>query len=390
MTQNAATASDARVWFDTQMMRIALRMAKRGLGTTAYNPSVGAVIADEETGEVIARGWTQPGGRPHAEKEALRRAGERARGMTMYLTLEPCAHTGRLPTCADAVLTSGLKRVVCAQADPNPIVSGHGFQQLIDAGVIVDVGLLADDARWVTAGHILSKTIHRPFVQMKIAVSADGRIAKGKGKPVWVTGPQARAHGHLLRAEANAIVVGVGTVLADDPELTCRLPGLAHRSPDRVVLDSRLSTPTTAKVLWRQGEKARVWIMSAISDPANAVRDASPLWMAGNLVLSDLDRPGSTSRVDVRAALDSLEVNDVRRVLVEGGPRVWQSFLAEDLVDEVVLYRSGTVLGDAGVEPLGPNGLGVFEGPAWMPTDERPLGTDRMIVYRRLRRGVRA
>ena len=152
------------------MMRIALRMAQRGLGSTAPNPAVGAVIADEATGEVIARGWTQPGGRPHAEKEALRRAGDRARGRTRYVTLEPCAHTGRVPTCADAMLMAGLARVVCAIPDPNHVVSGRGFAQLRGAGIEVDVGLLADEARWVALGHIHRHIHERPFVQLKMAL----------------------------------------------------------------------------------------------------------------------------------------------------------------------------------------------------------------------------
>ncbi|HRK18658.1 MAG TPA: bifunctional diaminohydroxyphosphoribosylaminopyrimidine deaminase/5-amino-6-(5-phosphoribosylamino)uracil reductase RibD, partial [Hyphomicrobiaceae bacterium] len=172
--------------FDEHMMTIALRLARRGLGATAPNPAVGAVVADETTGEIISRGWTQPGGRPHAEKEALARAGDRARGKTMYVTLEPCAHTGRTPTCADAMVTSGLARVVCAIPDPNPIVAGRGFGQLRAAGMDVDVGLLEDEARHITLGHILRQTADRPFVQIKMALDAGGAIAEGDGAPVWV------------------------------------------------------------------------------------------------------------------------------------------------------------------------------------------------------------
>ena len=215
--------------FDEHMMRIALRMARRGLGTTAPNPAVGVVIADEHTGEVIARGWTQPGGRPHAEKEALRRSAGRERGRTMYVTLEPCAHTGRHPTCADAMQAAGLARVVCAIPDPNPVVSGRGFSQLRAAGIDVDVGLLAEEARWVTLGHIKRITAHRPFVQLKMALDQHGKVAAGNGAPVWVTGRDARAYAHLLRAETDGIIVGSGTVFADDPELNCRLPGMASR-----------------------------------------------------------------------------------------------------------------------------------------------------------------
>jgi diaminohydroxyphosphoribosylaminopyrimidine deaminase / 5-amino-6-(5-phosphoribosylamino)uracil reductase len=341
--------------FDDHMMAIALAMAERGLGTTAFNPSVGAVIADEASGEIIARGWTQPGGRPHAEKEALRRAGQRARGKTMYVTLEPCAHTGRTPTCADAMLTAGLTRVVCAIADPNTTIAGRGFDQLRAAGIAVDVGLRADAARWLTAGHILHVLHQRPFVQLKLAVSADGRIAVGNGRPVWVTGPDARAHGHLLRAQANVIIVGVGTVLADDPALTCRLPGLAGRSPQVIILDTHARTPKTARVA------PTAHMISASSGAA---------------------------RVDIRAVLKDLDAQSVRRVLVEGGPTVAQSFLAEDLVDELVLFRGSTPLGADGIEPLGPNGLSAFKGSGWHRTDDHQFGLDHVTRFRRHRPGV--
>jgi diaminohydroxyphosphoribosylaminopyrimidine deaminase/5-amino-6-(5-phosphoribosylamino)uracil reductase len=362
------------------MMAIALRMARRGLGTTAYNPSVGAVIADEVTGEVIARGWTQPGGRPHAEKEALRRAGARARGKTMYVTLEPCAHTGRVPTCADAVVSAGLKRVVAAIADPNPVVAGHGLRQLSDAGIEVTLGCLESEARAVTAGHIASRTRGRPFVQLKIAVSADGLIAPGEGKPVWVTGAAARARGHLLRAEADAIVVGIGTVLADDPQLTCRLPGLEHRSPVRVVVDSRHRLPVGARVLHSAAPSQGRTLVA--SGPATESADRyDALVAAGALVMTDLvDARGGS--VDLARLLSHLVSHNIRRVLVEGGPRLWQSFLAADLVDEVALFRGATAIG-RGVEPLGAGGLAVFESGAWMLVAQTPLGPDRLTVYRR-------
>ncbi len=377
----------ARTTFDEHMMAIALRMARRGLGTTAYNPSVGAVIADEATGEVIARGWTQPGGRPHAEKEALRRAGARARGRTMYVTLEPCAHTGRIPTCADAVISAGIKRVVCAIADPNPVVAGNGLKQLVDASIAVDVGCRAAEARAVTAGHIASRTRGRPYVQLKIAVSADGRIAPGTGAPVWVTGPEARARGHVLRAEADAIIVGIGTVLADNPALTCRLPGLAHRSPVRVVVDSRHRLPPTARLLSSSKHLSGRTLVASGAPSADTTRyDA--LVEAGALVMTDLVDPRDVDhRVDLARLLAHLLSHNIRRILVEGGPTLWQGFLSQDLVDEVVLFRGTGKLGPSGIEPLGPGGLAVFEGPAWIPADERVIGTDRMTMYRRLRPG---
>lgn len=372
--------------FDAHMMAIALRMAKRGLGSTAPNPSVGAVIADEDTGEVIARGWTQPGGRPHAEKEALRRAGARARGKTMYVTLEPCAHTGRNPTCADAVLASGITRLVCALADPNPVIAGRGLADLAAAGVNVQTGLMAAEASALTAGHILRRTVGRPFVQLKLAVSLDGRIATGNGKPVWVTGPQARAHGHLLRAEADAILVGIKTILADDPELTCRLPGLEQASPDRVIVDNKLRTPLGARVLNLDRAARRVWIATCLAVDELEDRTDVP---DGALILTGLgtsEPDDPNNRVDLSALMETLAGNGITRVLVEGGPTIAQNILADDLADEVALFRGGMPLGDNGIEPLGQNGLVRFDDPkTWHAVEHRVLGADTMTIWRRVR-----
>ncbi|MBS0244338.1 MAG: bifunctional diaminohydroxyphosphoribosylaminopyrimidine deaminase/5-amino-6-(5-phosphoribosylamino)uracil reductase RibD, partial [Proteobacteria bacterium] len=344
----------------------------------APNPSVGAVIVDEATGEVISRGWTQPGGRPHAEKEALRRAGDRTRGKTMFVTLEPCAHTGRKPTCSDALVTSGLKRVVCAIPDPNPIVSGRGFAQLRAAGIEVDVGLGADEARWLTLGHILRQTAERPFVQLKMALDGAGRVAPGDGAPVWVTGTEARAFAHLLRARADAILVGAGTVLADDPELTCRLPGLAHRSPDRIVLDTRLRTPPTAKVYRHQGRiRPRVWVAAALDvAEAGASHGEAMVLDAGSLDGGSLDLEG---------LLATLAGNGVTRLMVEGGPTVWHAFLSAGLVDEVCLVMAGHAAEGATIPVVTGDPAAYFAHYNLIPTPSRsrPLGSDRLLVFRR-------
>lgn len=369
--------SIARARFDTEMMAIAVRMARRGIGSTAPNPSVGAVIVDEETGEVIARGWTQPGGRPHAEKEALRRAGDRARGRTMYVTLEPCAHTGRIPTCADSMVAAGLRRVVCAIPDPNPIVSGRGFAQLRAAGIEVDVGYLAEEARWVTLGHILRQTEERPFVQLKMALDARGRVAAGDGAPVWVTGAEARAYAHLLRARADAIMVGAGTILADDPELTCRLPGLAHRSPDRIVLDTRLRTPATAKV-YRQGTaRPRVWVAAAL----DVMDDGA---FHGDAMLLDAGSMDGGS-LDLEALLATLAGNGLTRLLVEGGPTVWHAFLAAGIVDEVCLISGGGTAEGPTIAIVTGDRDAFFGRYQLLPvaSRQRSLGADRLHVYRR-------
>ncbi len=367
-----------RTSFDRQMMGIAIRMAKRGIGTTAPNPAVGAVIADEATGEVIARGWTQPGGRPHAEKEALARAGGRARGRTMYVTLEPCAHTGRIPTCADAMLNAGLRRVVCAIPDPNPIVSGRGFAQLRAQGVEVDVGLRADEARWVTLGHILRQTAHRPFVQLKMALDADGRIAAGDGAPVWVTGADARAYAHLLRAEADAILVGSGTVLADDPELTCRLPGLAFRSPDRIVLDTRLRTPTTAKVFRQNTTKERVWVAAAVGGAQRLTTKQGH----GDALVIDVGRRDRRSP-DLDGLLATLAASGITRLMVEGGPTIWQAFLEAGFADEVCVVIAGARAAGPSIAVIEGDPNAYFARFQLHRTQSRNLGDDQLTVYRR-------
>jgi riboflavin biosynthesis protein RibD len=212
-------------------MAQALQLARRGLGTTWPNPSVGAIVV-APSGEILARAWTAPGGRPHAEAIALDSSGSRAKGSTLYVTLEPCAHAGgRGPACADLIARARPERAVIALRDPDPRTDGGGIERLIDAGIVVKEGVLAEEACAVTLGHLLRVTEGRPAVTLKLAVGSDGLMPKGNGAPVWITGPDARAHAHLLRARCDAIMVGRGTILADNPSLTCRLPGMACRSP---------------------------------------------------------------------------------------------------------------------------------------------------------------
>ena len=220
-------------------MQLALALGRRGQGRTWPNPAVGAVVVKD--GVIVGRGWTQPGGRPHAEPEALKRAGEAARGATLYVTLEPCSHFGKSPPCVDAVIAAGIARVVSAIEDPNPEVAGQGHARLRAAGIAVDVGLGAAEAAYDHAGHFRRIRDKRPHVILKLAVSADDKIGAAGHKPVAITGEAARTRVHLLRAQSDAILVGIGTVLADDPVLTCRLPGMEARSPVRVVLDRALA-----------------------------------------------------------------------------------------------------------------------------------------------------
>jgi diaminohydroxyphosphoribosylaminopyrimidine deaminase/5-amino-6-(5-phosphoribosylamino)uracil reductase len=362
---------------DRRFMQLALRVARRMLGRTAPNPAVGAVIADEAMGEVIARGWTQQGGRPHAEADALRRAGARARGQTMYVTLEPCSHHGRTPPCANAIIEAGIRRVVCAIGDPNPEISGRGLAVLREAGVAVDLGPCAEEARWMAVGHILRMTQDRPFVQLKIAVAADGLIAPGRGEPVWVTGPEARQFAHILRAQADAILVGRRTVADDDPDLTCRLAGLAARSPRRVILDPGFRTKPTAR-MFKSVDRVPVTIFGS-------TRASPPAYPKGVEVRR---MPvAADGRLGLAVVVESLAAEGVTRVLVEGGPTIAAGFLDADLVDEVVIGRGSEPLGPRGRPPVGDRGLEFLDAAEhWQKVDERKIGADRLTVHRRLGR----
>lgn len=322
------TASDA---FDRHMMAIALRMARRGLGRTRPNPSVGAIIADEGTGEVIARAVTADGGRPHAETQALRGAGGRARGATMYVTLEPCSHHGQTGPCADAIIAAGVKRVVCGIEDPDPRVAGRGLDRLRAAGVAVRRGVLAPDARWITRGHIVRVTERRPFVTLKMALDGNGDAPRGDGRPAWVTGPLARAHGHLMRAQADAILVGSATIRDDDPELTCRLPGLAASSPVRIVLAQKLDVDAGKRVVATARTKP-TWL---VSGPDVDAERATKLRAAGVDVIS---AEVVQERLWLPSVMDALAARGLTRLLVEGGPKVWRAFAEAALVDEVAIF----------------------------------------------------
>ena len=321
--------------FDRHMMGVALTMARRALGTVAPNPAVGAVVADTETGELLARGMTQPGGRPHAETEALERAGDRARGKTVYVTLEPCAHFGKTPPCADALISSGVRRVVVGIEDPDSRTAGQGIARLRAAGIEVETGLMADEARWVTLGHILRVTEQRPFVQLKLALAADGSLPRGHdGKPAWVTSTESRARGHLMRAEADAILVGSGTVRDDDPELTCRLPGLEARSPIRVVLSRDFDVPASSRLL-TTARQHPLWIIGAEGADAKK-RTAHEA--AGADVIAAASGSGG---LDIGDVLRALAARGITRLLVEGGPAAWLAFAKSRLVDEAVIFQAG-------------------------------------------------
>jgi diaminohydroxyphosphoribosylaminopyrimidine deaminase / 5-amino-6-(5-phosphoribosylamino)uracil reductase len=356
---------------DRRFMGLALALGRRGLGRTWPNPAVGAVIVKD--GEIVGRGWTQPGGRPHAEIEALRRAGEMARGATLYVTLEPCSHHGKSPPCADAVIASGIARVVSAMEDPNPEVAGRGYARLRSAGIAVDVGIEATAARRDHAGHIRRMRDGRPHVMLKLAISADGKAAGAGRRRVAITGNTVRDRVHLMRARSDAIVIGIGTVLADDPVLTCRLPGMAKMSPTRVVLDAALRLPVQSRLLATAGETP-LWIITGNHAPAaseTAVREHSAE------VLRVAERAG---RLDLGEVLKLLAQRSITYVMVEGGPTVASALIEADLVDEAVFFYSPLVIGEEGLPALEPDALKML-GQHLKRISDKPVGPDRQETY---------
>jgi diaminohydroxyphosphoribosylaminopyrimidine deaminase/5-amino-6-(5-phosphoribosylamino)uracil reductase len=370
-----AEKSKASKAADQRFMQLALALGRRGQGRTWPNPAVGAVIVKD--GVIVGRGWTQPGGRPHAEVEALARAGEAARGATLYVTLEPCSHVGKSPPCADAVIAAGLARVVSAIEDPNPEVAGQGHARLRAAGIVVDVGLCAAEAARDHVGHFRRIRDKRPHVILKLAVSSDEKIAAAGHRPVAITGDAAKARVHLLRAQSDAILVGIGTVLADDPLLTCRLPGMEAQSPVRVVLDRALRVPGTSRLV-HSARQTPLWVMTSNLSEAPA---AMKLGAAGAQVLRVATaQPG----LDLSAVLHALAEKGITRLLVEGGSRVASSFVAAGLVDEAWLLRGPEPVGADGVAALDALPLSaITQSPNWKVRASETLQNDTLTIYER-------
>lgn len=366
----------AKTTDDIRHMRHALALARRGLGRVSPNPAVGCVIVRD--GAVVGRGWTQPGGRPHAETEALAQAGAAARGATAHVSLEPCSHHGVTPPCAESLIAAGVARVVVALGDPDERVSGRGLSMLRDAGIEVAEGVCREEARTLNRGFLLNRIEGRPMVTLKLATSLDGRIATRSGHSQWITGPSARRFSHLLRASHDAILVGSGTAQADDPELSCRIEGLEDRSPLRVVLDSRLSLSLTGKLVRTARETPVTLFCGDGADPARMAALAD----AGVTVLqTETDETGQPGPDTV---LKALAEAGVTRLLIEGGARVAASFLRAGLVDEIAMFRGPQVIGGDGLASIAGFGLDQLDdAPAFRLTGMRRLGDDVLETYRR-------
>ncbi|WP_268995450.1 bifunctional diaminohydroxyphosphoribosylaminopyrimidine deaminase/5-amino-6-(5-phosphoribosylamino)uracil reductase RibD [Microvirga roseola] len=334
---------------DECFMRLAVTLGERNLGLTWPNPSVGAVVVDERGGGpvILAQGATQPGGRPHAERVALAAAGERARGATLYVSLEPCSHHGKTPPCADAVVESGVLRVVSALEDPDARVAGLGHNRLREAGIEVSVGCLAGQAFRAHRGHITRVAKGRPAVTLKLARTTEGFAGRRSGGRLMITGETANARVHLMRAHADAIMVGVGTVLADDPLLNVRLPGLEGRSPIRVILDSHLRTPAASRVA-AGAREIPTWIVAAAEAPVEPEQALKAQGVEIMRVAPDAD-----GRVSLPEALALLGTRGLTRIFCEGGPGLADALAASDLIDELLLVTGRSARGEGDVPALG-------------------------------------
>jgi diaminohydroxyphosphoribosylaminopyrimidine deaminase / 5-amino-6-(5-phosphoribosylamino)uracil reductase len=357
------------------LMRRALFLAESNLGATSPNPSVGAVVADPATGEIIASAVTARGGRPHAEVLALREAGSRARGAIMFTTLEPCSHFGATPPCARSIAEAGISLVVYGSLDPDMRVSGRGLTWLETHGVPAMRGAFAKEADWINLGHALRVTERRPFIQIKLAVDANGRVPRGLGKPVWVTGQAARRQAHLLRARADAILVGRKTIEADDPELTCRLPGLEDRSPVRVVLAPHCNVPPKARLF--EAERPPVWIVCGDSSKCG------PLFGRRGVRFFDIGASFG-GILNLRFAMMRLTAEGVTRLLVEGGPSTARGFVDAGLADEIIIMQGDQMLEPAScMLPFADRGLDILtESASFALTERRNAGADSILVFR--------
>lgn len=354
-------------------MAAALGLARRGLGTVWPNPSVGCILVRQ--GRVVGRGRTAPGGRPHAETEALAQAGDLARGSDAYVTLEPCSHHGKTAPCAEALIKAGVARVIAGAQDPDPRVSGRGLARLREAGIEVISGMMEEEAREVIAGFQCRVEKGRPLVTMKIAATLDGRTATHSGESQWITGETARARGHLLRAQSDAILIGSGTASVDNPLLSCRLPGLEDRSPIRIVVDSRLTLSLTSKLV-ASARDIPLWVLTSAGN--------SPERMAAfdecGVELIEVGRDADGT-LDLDAALKELGGRGLTRLLVEAGGHLAAALLRQDLVDRLAWFQAPVLIGGDGLPAAVSFGTDkLSDAPRWRRLSAACLGTD-MVEY---------
>lgn len=345
-------------------MDLASRLGRRNMGATAENPSVGCIIVKD--GRIVGRGVTAPGGRPHAETQALAQAGDEARGATVYVTLEPCAHHGKTPPCSEALIKAAVGRVVIAVDDPDPRTAGEGIAKLRAAGIVVDAGISQAEGRADLAGYLSRVERGRPWIVLKLAVSADGMMAEKPGVQTAITQEAALRHSQMMRAHSDGILVGAGTVRTDDPSLTCRLPGLEDRSPVRIVVGCDAQSLIGTKLL-ASAHEVSVW---SLGTPHNV--DG----------IEEIDCPvDAAGQVDLEKAMEALAMRGIGRLLVEGGAKLARSFLETGLVDQVVVFTAPFRLGDGGVRAP----LDLLKSGRFVAGQPILLGVDEMTVYDRAR-----
>ena len=361
-------------------MQTALRLARRSLGTVWPNPAVGCILVREDlNGRIVGRGWTRRGGRPHAETEALRRAGTAAQGATAYVSLEPCNHIGRTGPCTDALIAAGVKRVVIATEDPDPRVMGAGVQKLKDTDIDVETHVCEATAREINRGFMLRINESRPLFTLKLATSLDGRIATRTRHSQWVTGSLARLHAHRLRAEHDAVLIGSETAMIDDPDLTCRLPGLEKNSPIRIVLDSRLRLSPKSN-LAKTAKHVPVWIITTTDQDSAARNELEKL----GVEIFEL-KPHENGRPNLAEVAHTLAGKGLTRVLVEGGGGVAGSLFQANLVDDIVWFRAPKLIGADGVPAFSALGIETMEqAPEFTKCDAFMAGNDSVETYRRM------
>ncbi len=354
-----------------KFMKLALSLAARGLGRTGENPSVGCVIV--KGGAVIGRGVTAVGGRPHAEIVALMQAGKTAKGADMYVSLEPCCHFGKSPPCTDAIIKSGIGRVIISNIDPFPEVGGKGIKKLRTTGIEVITGVLEPEGEEVNAGFFKRILENRPYVTLKIAASLDGKTALEDGESKWITGIDARNFGHLLRSQSDAIMTGIGTVLADDPMLDCRLPGLEDRSPLRVIIDSKLRISKKSKIIATAKKIPTVVFTAAPSGKA----------LLKSCVTIEKIK-SSRAGLDLRAALGNLAGKGINRILVESGGKLAASLLKENLVDEIYWFVAPKIIGGEGLNGIAELGIRKMENVKnFALAETKKLGDDLVLRLKR-------
>jgi diaminohydroxyphosphoribosylaminopyrimidine deaminase / 5-amino-6-(5-phosphoribosylamino)uracil reductase len=359
---------------DTDHMAHALRLAARGLGNVWPNPAVGCVIVRD--GVIVGRGWTQPGGRPHAEVRALEQAGTLAEGATVYVTLEPCAHHGQTPPCADALIAAKVARVVTAFTDPDPRVSGKGHAMIRAAGIAVTEGVLTPEATRVNAGFLKRVIQGLPFVTLKLAASLDGRTATATGESRWITGAQARRKVHLMRMTHDAVMVGSGTARVDDPDLTVRDMG-ATRQPVRIVLDSQLAHDPGSR-LGQTAHESPVWMLHS---PA-ALAERKAAWAATGAQLHETPATAN-GHLDLTTAMQTLAAQGLTRVLCEGGATLAAALVRAAMVDEMVLFSGGVLIGAQGHPALGPLNIDTLAlAPRPIQRETLALGQDVYSLWR--------